>query len=1406
MEKIRKLIVLVLLATPGTCVWALSGPDHGKISGAWECKAFQTSGKDVLAAVRRIPAKGGAVGCQVLLEERRALVRPDGQIEFIDRTTLRILTREAMNGLKRILADWKPWCEEKPTIRARVIGTDGTEHALDPDTIVETRPQGGTAPAPGEECVLQAPLPALEVGCVIEFEIRKLIREAFPGCGWSVSSCMGNPAPTLCSQFVWERPPSVPVRCIFQNLGRIVPREENRDGKVLSLIELRDLPGWEDPIPCAPPEYSPRAMVSLVPPLTWKSVAESYAAVVEDGIARSKLPEGILVQRGKEASRFEMIRDVLEYITGSIHSTGIAFGAASPAPAGPGEVILRQYGDGKDLSTLMVALLRKRGIQAHLALVVSGNGPDVDPAAPGISAFNRAIVQIEGDKPLWVDPASRSCPLGQIPASCQGRMALVIAPGTHALVRIPEALPQANSFRVMREYRLVETGSAHLLETAEYTGANEEEIRTEYASTTAMEIIKHLQEYANGFYLAESSPTIEYTDPRDLRKPFRIRMEIARAKAGLSIHSTAVVSLPLQDLEEQMPEILKPLSSGNAEEGDGEPAAETVRDFLLDRKEDVCLPFPMNCEWRILVVPASGMVPMPPPEDVHFERGGCRLSLEFQKQPEGNVKAEFSLQLPRRMSAEDARQFRAGFAELESKDFSLTFVPKGEALLEEGKIPEAVRECRSLLALNPESADHHQLLARALLAAGLGEEARREAGRAVQLEPDSVQAHKTLGLVLAHDSFGRYLKPGFNRNGSASAFRRALELNPEDDEARVGLASLLEYDVDGVRFASPEGMEEAAREHGKLRKGAEGEARLQEYLLLRLGKYEEVIALTSTPREDPELEKSRKQYRTTAWALLKGVPSAVKEASVLMKSPEERQALLLLAADQCRCLRKFRQAAEFYEAGAVGSESASALRSMADLFRNLRPPEQMPAMSDSPEGAARKFEGILMCRNLDWRALEDALAEEARPCLKNPIVRKCMERFHHDLAARIDEMGADPMLFRDMYFSGAKAVVEGSDETGYRVTLELGDSSMKNGIPHFVVKENGYRVLAFMVAEILDGNTLVSLLDAGKERLVRSCLDWVSENVFSESRDDLFAGDLFQSVWKKGREKNRQVLELAILLQGSRNCSREQARLYLPLFERFLSSEVLTGEMADRLRMEYCLNLLRAGEKGKAEVLALSLRDRYPQSRGALDMLMTVLCLEKKWELSRQYGQKWMENNPEDKSVCLAMAGSYALEGRYRDAVDLLKKNAPSGTVKGWFSELAWFELLQGQRDEEVLRMARKGCTEEKDAEGTSLCTLAVASAVLGNVCEARDLLHKILDTMSDGKPTSSEWLVIGRIAECCGEKETARAAYLKVKDEGEEEEILSVRRTDLRLLAHTLNWVLARRWMAAMDAASSMH
>jgi len=262
----------------------------------------------------------------------------------------------------------------------------------------------------------------------------------------------------------------------------------------LPTVYLSDFANWESVVKWAVPLYRLN-----------QSLDQSLTKQIEEWRARFDSPE----QRLLAAVRF--VQDDIRYL-------GIEIGPNSHLPTQPSIVFKRRFGDCKDKSLLLVAMLNHLGIEAYPALVDSESGFALQRALASPYAFDHVIAQVRLDgRTYWID-ATISFQRGALPYryNPEYRHALVIREGNTTLEEIPLSTIDQPSVTVREAYTVNSDGTATLESVTTYRAEDADEIRHRLASQTIAEYSKYCVEYYSEiFQSVEAQGQPQVTDDEE---------------------------------------------------------------------------------------------------------------------------------------------------------------------------------------------------------------------------------------------------------------------------------------------------------------------------------------------------------------------------------------------------------------------------------------------------------------------------------------------------------------------------------------------------------------------------------------------------------------------------------------------------------------------------------------------------------------------------------------------------------------------------------------------------------------------------------------------------------------------------------------------------------------------------
>lgn len=212
----------------------------------------------------------------------------------------------------------------------------------------------------------------------------------------------------------------------------------------------------------------------------WRTIAGAVAAAwneEEDNPAVAEICREIEAAESDSLRRVEraiqLVQDEYRYLSVNLDLGGYV-------PASPDATIRRRFGDCKDLSFLLVHILKKLGFAARSILVSTALRKDIDRFLPMVGLFNHAVVEltVQG-RTLWLDATLRrqgGGPFGRfVPDYGVG---LPVDSSSAGLVEAPAGSRSANMFEVTESLLLDTTGAPSLLaSTLRVTGIHADDYR-----------------------------------------------------------------------------------------------------------------------------------------------------------------------------------------------------------------------------------------------------------------------------------------------------------------------------------------------------------------------------------------------------------------------------------------------------------------------------------------------------------------------------------------------------------------------------------------------------------------------------------------------------------------------------------------------------------------------------------------------------------------------------------------------------------------------------------------------------------------------------------------------------------------------------------------------------------------
>jgi hypothetical protein len=215
----------------------------------------------------------------------------------------------------------------------------------------------------------------------------------------------------------------------------------------------------------------------------------------------------------------EKIKCIYDFIQ-TLRYVDIDLGQVSLEPESPEVVLKRKYGDGKDKSILLIAMLKSIGIESKPVLILTHDEGVLDNTFPSWN-FNHMIVKAatKDGKEFWMDPSTRYCKLGSLPYQSENINALVLNDdGTSQIEYTPQNTSYDNVQFINMSLDLSKPDSLNILVSARYRGEINLKYKNILGEKTHSEMMKFCKSMISDYFVnAEVSDyTISDIDSTDL--------------------------------------------------------------------------------------------------------------------------------------------------------------------------------------------------------------------------------------------------------------------------------------------------------------------------------------------------------------------------------------------------------------------------------------------------------------------------------------------------------------------------------------------------------------------------------------------------------------------------------------------------------------------------------------------------------------------------------------------------------------------------------------------------------------------------------------------------------------------------------------------------------------------------
>ena len=491
----------------------------------------------------------------ILLNQFSHEVTPAGKSRYTSHQVVKILTERGVQNYDDIAIPHTPNAQHITVNVARTITSDGAIVEPPEEAFNDVTPPGLLSYNLYSDSMWRViSMPALKPGVCIEYQVtlEDAGAEAVGSTSWFWGGfSFQSTDPILQSAYALRIPKGTNFRwkAIHCQLDPQILHEEETNTYLWTYGET----------PALRKEYNMPATNDVVPRLSYSSV-ESWDAVYGwyRDIAKDRYTVDTAIEETVEQLTADLltpddkIRAIYHFVASQIRYVGIELGQGAFQPTPADQVLSVRYGDCKDKTTLMIAMLNLVGIEAFPAMLNPAPYQRVDLELPSLGQFSHLVAAVprEGGGYVWLDPTADTCSYGDFPARNRGRKGFVIRNDRGEFVDIPISTPESNQLIVDTEIALTEDGAVQGTMQIDTLGQYNIEARLEYKQVSPSAWKDTLAVGLSKQFPGVRVDSVQMSDLADLNTPVQLNVAFSVENYAEPVGNRLVFPLPSDEFSD----------------------------------------------------------------------------------------------------------------------------------------------------------------------------------------------------------------------------------------------------------------------------------------------------------------------------------------------------------------------------------------------------------------------------------------------------------------------------------------------------------------------------------------------------------------------------------------------------------------------------------------------------------------------------------------------------------------------------------------------------------------------------------------------------------------------------------------------------------------------------------------
>ena len=402
----------------------------------------------------------------ILMNQFSHDITPTGQSRYTTHQIVKLLTPRGIEKYDDIAIPYQPNTQNLEVNIARTITPDGTIVQPSDEGYNEVTPPGLLSYNVYSDVVWKViSMPALTPGAIIEYQVtfQDITSESAGAQTWFWGGFnFQSTVPTLEARYALRLPEDLKFRWKTHNFD-LTPQVRQESETTTYLWSKCNIPPIKEE--AGMPAINDVAMrLSYSSLESWDEVYTWYKDLAKDRYHVDHAIQSVVDQLTENVPNTEdKIRAIYNFVASKVRYVAIELGQSAYQPSPASEVMSNLYGDCKDKTTLLIAMLDLVGVKTYPVLLNPSPYEQIDTTLPSLGQFSHmiaAIPSLNGDY-MWLDTTSNTCSFGDLPDVNQGRTGFLIGDETGAFVDIPIFPAEANQLILKTDMRLDEEGAVH---------------------------------------------------------------------------------------------------------------------------------------------------------------------------------------------------------------------------------------------------------------------------------------------------------------------------------------------------------------------------------------------------------------------------------------------------------------------------------------------------------------------------------------------------------------------------------------------------------------------------------------------------------------------------------------------------------------------------------------------------------------------------------------------------------------------------------------------------------------------------------------------------------------------------------------------------------------------------------